>query len=102
MKTIQLLFLICFAFLINACSESESKTNKTSLTAIEFSDMLKKDSTVQLVDVRTPEEFSKGSIGKTVNIDWNSSEFKKKIAAVEKTKPVLVYCLSGKRSASAA
>lgn len=57
---------------------------------------------VQLVDVRTPEEFSEGHIENAVNIDFNADDFDAKVADLDKEKPVMVYCKAGGRSAKAA
>lgn len=54
---------------------------------------------VQLVDVRTPEEFAAGHIGNAMNIDVQSADFETRAQAlISKDKPVAVYCRSGKRS----
>ena len=55
-----------------------------------------------IVDVRTPEEYSEGKIGDAMNIDYYSADFKKQAEALDKTKPVLVYCRSGGRSGKSA
>ncbi|MEN9973510.1 MAG: hypothetical protein RIS20_1857 [Bacteroidota bacterium] len=64
---------------------------------------LMKDPAAQIVDVRTSKEVAEGKIAGSVNIDYFSASF---IATAEKkldkTKPVLVYCAAGGRSASAA
>jgi rhodanese-related sulfurtransferase len=56
---------------------------------------------VQLVDVRTPEEFSEGHLENAINIDVTSDDFDAKVASLDKEKPVMVYCKSGGRSARA-
>jgi rhodanese-related sulfurtransferase len=57
---------------------------------------------VQLVDVRTPEEFLTGHIENAKNINFNDSNFKQVISStLIKNKPVALYCRSGRRSASA-
>ncbi len=55
---------------------------------------------VQLIDVREEDEFRMGHIAgaKLISLGQLSS----RIAEIEKTKPVLVYCASGARSAEAA
>lgn len=58
--------------------------------------------TAPILDVRTPNEFSKGHLVNALNYDWNGNEFEKQIAPLDKSKPVFVYCLSGGRSSSAA
>jgi thioredoxin 1 len=55
-----------------------------------------------VVDVRTPEEFTKGHLQNALNYNWNGSEFQKQVSTLDKSKPVFVYCLSGGRSSAAA
>lgn len=52
-----------------------------------------------LLDVRTQGEFAGGHLPKAVNIPL--SELSARIAEVPKDQPVVVYCASGMRSASA-
>jgi len=55
----------------------------------------------RIVDVRTPGEFANGHVPGAVNIPLG--ELQSKIKKVgKKRKPVVVYCRSGSRSASAA
>jgi rhodanese-related sulfurtransferase len=61
-----------------------------------------KETTSQIVDVRTPGEFSEGHIANAVNMDVTSDDFESKIATLDKEKPVMVYCKAGGRSAKAA
>lgn len=69
----------------------------------EFEKMLTEDKTVQLVDVRTPEEYAVGHLRGAVNIDWHADDFMDQAQAkLSKERPVMVYCRSGKRSAAAA
>jgi thioredoxin 1 len=55
-----------------------------------------------LVDVRTPEEYKEGHLQNALNIDWLGDGFEQSAAKLDKTKPVYVYCRSGKRSSDAA
>ena len=64
--------------------------------------MLQQDPTVQLLDVRTPEEFKSGYIAGAKNLNFYDDDFAQQIAKLDKTKPVMVYCAKGGRSASAA
>ena len=58
---------------------------------------------VQLVDVRTPEEYYKGYIVRAMNIDWKSEEFAEDAARMlDKDKTVALYCRAGRRSHAAA
>ncbi|AFK03738.1 Thioredoxin domain-containing protein [Emticicia oligotrophica DSM 17448] len=57
----------------------------------------------QLVDVRTPEEYSRGHLKRAINLNFNDDTFEDLIKAkLDKSKPVFVYCFSGRRSTDAA
>ena len=72
-----------------------------SVDADEFSREITKPG-VQLVDVRTAEEYTNGHIPNAVNIDVLSPNFAQEIAKLDKAQPVALYCRSGRRSKSAA
>jgi thioredoxin len=55
-----------------------------------------------IVDVRTLGEVQGGAIEGALHLDFNSPDFNRKALTLDKSKPILVYCLSGGRSASAA
>lgn len=75
----------------------------SDLSVSEFQAMLEKDQSVQLVDVRTAEEFAQGHLKGAVNIDWKADDFARKVSAqLDKDRPVMLYCRSGRRSAEAA
>ena len=57
---------------------------------------------VQLVDVRTPEEFEAGHIETALNYNVNAPDFASQVEGLDKSKPVLLYCKKGGRSARAA
>jgi len=94
MPYIYLLFLLSSLF---ACAQKE-----TVLNSSEFSSFISKEN-VQVLDVRTAEEFETGYIKNAMLADWNQTEeFKRRITSLDKSKPVAVYCLAGGRSAKAA
>ena len=57
---------------------------------------------VQLVDVRTPQEFANGHLEGAKNVNFNDAEFKQKIGALNKSQPIAVYCAAGGRSGKTA
>lgn len=60
------------------------------LSVSEFEAMLAKDQSVQLLDVRTPEEFAEGHLGGAANIDWNADGFAQQAeATLSKDRPVM-------------
>lgn len=90
----------CFALVLAAVSCRGQQV--PDLSADEFEKKLASDKNVQLVDVRTPTEFEEGHLAGAVNMDWRSADFSQQVAGLEKGQPVLLYCLSGGRSAAAA
>lgn len=59
--------------------------------------------TVQLLDVRTADEFAKGHLEKSINIDIHESHFTTRVKErFDKSQPIFLYCRSGKRSLMAA
>ena len=53
---------------------------------------------IQLIDVRTPEEFKENHIENALNIDFYSEDFENEFNKLDKKKPVYLYCRSGYRS----
>jgi thioredoxin len=98
----KLLSIALVAILFNSCSSGQTNGIKTNLSATEFADKIKELPTATLIDVRTPDEFSKGHLANANNYDWTGTEFDNQIAPLDKSEPVFVYCLSGGRSSSAA
>ena len=57
---------------------------------------------IQLLDVRTAGEYESGHIKGALQADWTyKTQFQERVAALDKSKPVYVYCLSGGRSGAA-
>ncbi|NCT17390.1 MAG: rhodanese-like domain-containing protein [Flavobacteriaceae bacterium CG_4_8_14_3_um_filter_34_10] len=99
MKIIYTLLFSLFLLTISTAQEKEqvelldAPTYKTAITS----------KNVQLVDVRTPQEYAKGHIEGSINIDFFETEvFNKKFETLDKEKPVYIYCHSGGRSNKAA
>lgn len=84
---------------INDIVQSENTIKRVNKK--EFADKLDALKDVQLIDVRTAGEYSRGTIREAVNIDYNSKEFEDLISKLDKTKPTLIFCQSGGRSARA-
>jgi thioredoxin len=95
-KSIIATIIIIFSI---SCSNSQ---NFKSVDVATFKSTLEKTNDVQLIDVRTADEFNGGHIDQAKNIDWNGNDFDAQLTSLDKTKPVLVYCLSGGRSKKAA
>ncbi len=102
MKKYLSISLLLFTISLNSCTNGKNKTPQTTLSPTEFEAKINEIPIPPLLDVRTPDEFSKGHIKNALNYDWNGNDFEKQIALLDKSKPVFVYCLSGGRSSSAA
>ena len=85
-------------------NQPEAPTQLTKIRVVskeEFRKMTESKIIVQLVDVRTKEEFDSGHIGGAYNIDFYESNFKANIDKLDKTQTLFIYCRSGGRSAQA-
>lgn len=94
-------YLLMVAILLVA-SVAFAQKSITTCTVAEFSTFIV-DKKIQLVDVRTPQEFKEGHIKGAINIDYkNEKAFAEGISKLDKKRPVAIYCRSGHRSGLAA
>lgn len=78
-------------------------TNSVQKITVEaFNDLLSSEQNLQLLDVRTPEEFSQGHIKGAENQNLHDENFINNVQHLDKSKSVYVYCRVGGRSAKAA
>lgn len=94
--------LVIMTMCATQMSGCNSHDNIISVSAPEFDKAIKADS-VQLLDVRTPQEYAEGHIDGALNINVQSDDFRQ-IAEkkLSKDSTVFVYCRSGRRSMDAA
>lgn len=92
MKSI-LNLLACFLLLLS-CQTQESEVKLVSTE--EMRELMILDS-VQFIDVRSVEEFREGHLKGAQNLVYDE-EFVDKIESLDKSKPVAVYCRTGRRS----
>ena len=83
------------------CDNSAATKGFDSVDATHFAEVIDNEQ-VQIIDVRTPAEFNEGHIPGAVNIDIDGKEFETKVAELDKSRPVAVYCRGGRRSKEAA
>jgi rhodanese-related sulfurtransferase len=102
MKKALYLSIICVALGATGCLNKQNVTSEIQLvSAQEMLDIIEQED-VQLVDVRTPQEYNEGHIVNSQNIDYSSPNFDEEVKQLDKTKPVILYCKSGGRSADCA
>jgi rhodanese-related sulfurtransferase/glutaredoxin len=91
-----LILVLVSGFSLMSCAQK-----KESVTVDAFEKLIK-DPSVQLLDVRTMEEYNRGHIKNAMQANWNDSkEFANRVAHLNKEKTVYVYCQVGGRSTAA-
>ncbi|WP_053991502.1 rhodanese-like domain-containing protein [Mangrovimonas sp. TPBH4] len=99
MKHVLIILSLALMVLSTGCGlDSKGDTDIKLVTPEEMQTLIELED-VQLIDVRTPEEHEEGYIPESQNIDYNSPTFEEDISKLDKTKPVILYCKSGRRSA---
>ena len=94
-RFISLIIIMMCAIQSSGCNHNDGIV---SVTALEFKQEIRSDS-VQLLDVRTPQEYAEGHIGGAININVQSDDFQAlAIKELSKDSAILVYCRSGRRS----
>lgn len=103
------LALFCAALLLSPAFAEEPAATFVDVKAEQAIEIVKKDAAaakadpkkqpLTVLDVRTPEEYAKGHIAGATNIDFNGDSFKDALAKLDKSKPYLVHCAAGGRSA---
>ncbi len=89
--------LVASVFTLTACGSTGA------VSTMNVNDFAKKisDTSIVLLDVRTPAEFAAGHIAGATNIDFESGTFEADIQRLDKSKSYAVYCRSGNRSGQA-
>lgn len=83
---------------INLCSKGANNMN--NMTTKELEQTLQQDETIQLIDVREPDEYAGGHIKQAKNVPL--SELTERTNELDPSRPLHVICLSGGRSMNAA
>ena len=89
---------IATTFVSCNCQQKQEKQAIEIITVQKFEEI---NSSVQLIDVRTPEEYAEGYIKHAKNINVFDDNFMEQILGLNKENAVYLYCRSGKRSAKA-
>jgi len=106
MKKIVIFSLLITMIAFQSCKDYSKDVAVTGeielISPQQVYDAIHDNNTVQLVDVRTPEEYKITHLKGSQNICVTSDDFKEKVKTLDKNKPVYVYCRVGGRSADAA
>ncbi|RDK83266.1 rhodanese-like domain-containing protein [Marinirhabdus gelatinilytica] len=101
MKKLFFILLISSAVL-TSCSQPAKGVHSVSPQEGYDAVYNKKESSLQLVDVRTAEEYGVSHLKDAQNICVTDDDFQEKVKTLDKDKPVYVYCKKGGRSSRAA
>ncbi|MEN9281351.1 MAG: hypothetical protein RL594_286 [Bacteroidota bacterium] len=72
-----------------------------NLSPKQLAEMLRRDTTLIVVDVRTPEEHKQGHLRNSRLIDFYNAEFHAKLQTLPTNRTIVLYCRSGRRSEEA-
>lgn len=107
MKKLRIIgILIAIIYIVTGCTPKVEKENKMQntykqITMEEAKEVMKNESEIIILDVRTGEEFSEGHIPGAINLA-NEAIGEEEIPQLpDKDQMILVYCRSGNRSKQA-
>ncbi|MEN2413494.1 thioredoxin domain-containing protein [Flavobacterium mesophilum] len=89
--------LTAIVFLISIAVFSQNKSGNT-LTLDSFYSKIQTQKNPQIIDARGPDEFALNHIIGAINFNLESTDYNKKIAKLDKTKPVFIYSIGAGRS----
>ena len=78
-----------------------AQTASPRRVGVDEFDMLRHQSNTVVLDVRTAREFGAGHIPGATNLDYNGPDFAKTVSVLDRSRPYLVHCAAGGRSARA-
>lgn len=102
MKIIKILPVIAFFIATTLGCEAQQREGIKVISPEEAKTAMAAEEDLNLIDVRTPEEFAEGNIMGAENINFFDKDFKAQVEHLDKEEPVYIYCRSGARSAKAA
>jgi len=96
------LIIIVLLIIIFRIKKYFSTQSINNYSASEVKQMLKSDSNIILLDVRTANERKSGSIKPSIHIPLHEIDFKRDQLKQYQSREIICYCRSGRRSVSAA
>ncbi len=84
-----------------APAKAPAPSSKVNLNADEADHYLAAHPDTVVLDVRTPEEYESSRIKGALNLNYYDADFRKKAAALDKSRTYFIYCASGNRSTKA-
>ncbi|WP_282783619.1 rhodanese-like domain-containing protein [Phaeodactylibacter xiamenensis] len=89
-------------FTLNACQSQNTAEEQYVLPQKEYQEKMAAIGDLQLLDVRTPDEYNAGHIEGAELINFFDEDFVQQVESrFDKDEPLMLYCRSGNRSAKA-
>ena len=101
MKRYYLLISLLLVCVFHSCKQTPKAQSLKLISTDEMIELMDTEE-IQLVDVRTPSEYNEGHVPDAQNINFYDENFDQQIETLYKSKPIIVYCKSGGRSAKCA
>lgn len=101
MKKLGFIYLAAGLFAMTACNDEKTEDIEM-VSPVKVYEAVYGEDSLQLIDVRTQEEYAVSHLKNAQNICVTDEDFRDKVVSLDKYKPVYVYCKSGGRSAKAA
>jgi rhodanese-related sulfurtransferase len=101
MKRYYLLISLLLVCVFHSCKQTPKAQSLKLISTDEMIELMDIEE-IQLVDVRTPSEYNEGHVPDAQNINFYDENFDQQIETLDKSKPIIVYCKSGGRSAKCA
>ena len=98
---LQKIALALLVFVLASCNGQTQKSSKL-IDPVAFKKEIAATPNAQILDVRTPEEYASEHLQNAQNVNWLSPDFVTNTSKYDKSKPIFVYCKSGRRSHLAA
>ena len=98
-KSFMLVFLTGLVFLFSCGQLGNSEVEKVSVERAK--EILDNNSEIQVIDVRTRDEFRGGQIAGARNLDVTAEDFEEMANQLGKENEIMVVCAAGSRSAKA-
>lgn len=94
-----LILIIAFSYIGYGIAQTDTIN---AISPKDINSLISAKEKIQLVDVRTPEEYNEGHLKNSENICITTEDFEANINSLDRNKAVYVYCRSGIRSTKAA
>ena len=103
-RTIWMIWLVFGLTAVAGAQDTATNTGTVEVLSVDrFDKLIQETKNPQLIDVRTDAEVAEGMIPGAQQINISTPEvFSRKVEGLDKDRPVLIYCRSGRRSSVAA